>query len=206
MSAKIFDAYDEWQTEVFTCPKCGWKGTFEEGYVEHYRELMDSSCPECDYYSTPMLAIVNYPRFSDMEKNWDKLSEREKKYVRDRRVFLEKVEKMSLKSASELPDLFGQENTIYWDFIETDDEKYTVLISDGVEIWRELALYGGYQRFKRVAEILQEKYGSSLADLIPTPGSWDYLIGDDYSSELIKGIRVKIQDLHGNRSDNNVRK
>jgi hypothetical protein len=45
--AKQFAYYDDWKSEPLECPKCGWKGTFEEGGVEAHRELMDSSCPRC---------------------------------------------------------------------------------------------------------------------------------------------------------------
>jgi len=58
--ARIFKYYDDWKTVIFECPKCGWKGTFDEGAVEYYEALMDSSCPACDFFSAPMLAIVSY--------------------------------------------------------------------------------------------------------------------------------------------------
>ena len=59
--AKIYQYKDNWKTDLLKCPKCGWEGTFEEGSVELHQELMDCSCPECDYMDAPMLAIVNYP-------------------------------------------------------------------------------------------------------------------------------------------------
>jgi len=71
--AKNFGYYDDWKTEVFKCPKCGWKGTFEEGSVEQHNGLMDCSCPECDWLKAPMLAIVSYPTTSESRANWENL-------------------------------------------------------------------------------------------------------------------------------------
>lgn len=43
MSAKRFNYFDDaWKTEILECPKCHWLGTFEQGSVEYYAELMDS--------------------------------------------------------------------------------------------------------------------------------------------------------------------
>jgi len=59
MSAKQFRYYDNWKTEVLTCPKCGWSGTFDQGSVDYHDEVMDSSCPVCPWPNDPMLAIVS---------------------------------------------------------------------------------------------------------------------------------------------------
>lgn len=61
---KCIKYHDNWKSAVLHCPKCGWKGAFEEGNVEFYRELMDSSCPICD----KMLAVVWYPKKKSKKK------------------------------------------------------------------------------------------------------------------------------------------
>ena len=48
------------KTEILTCPQCGWRGTFDEGDIEFYEALMDSSCPKCESLEAPVLAIVSY--------------------------------------------------------------------------------------------------------------------------------------------------
>ena len=90
--AKLFRYFDDWKTEIFTCPKCGWKGTFEEGDVEIYEALMDSSCPDCDYASTPMLAIVSWPTMEESIENWDEVSDIDKNIILMRKGFLDKLE------------------------------------------------------------------------------------------------------------------
>jgi len=80
--ARIFKFYDDWKTAIFECPKCGWKGTFDQGAVEYYEALMDSSCPVCDFFSAPMLAIVSYPTLEERIAN-DDLCEWEKSLLLD---------------------------------------------------------------------------------------------------------------------------
>lgn len=33
---------------MLECAQCGWQGTFEQGIVDYFQELMDSSCPEVE--------------------------------------------------------------------------------------------------------------------------------------------------------------
>ncbi len=196
--AKLFRYFDDWKTEVFTCPKCGWTGIFEEGDVEIHDQLMDSSCPDCDYKSTPMLAIVSWPTMEESEKNWDKVSEGDKEVIIKRKRFLEKLEKMSLKSAAELPDLEGRKIIITWDFVGEEPDGYTALIYDGKEIWREPAVYEGYDRFSEVVDILKEKYGERLVDVEPTKASYLYLLGDYFGADgSVEGVRKRIQSSTG---------
>jgi len=86
---KRFKYFDNWKTEILTCPKCGWKGIFEEGEVEYHGVLMDSSCPDCDWLSSPMLAIVRYPSMQETEANWDKLNDDEKQELLAKRIVSE---------------------------------------------------------------------------------------------------------------------
>ena len=81
-----FKYFENWKTEVLTCPKCGWKGTFEEGDREYYSTLMDSSCPKCDWNSSPVLAIVRYPSMQETEENWDKLSDDDKQELLAKKI------------------------------------------------------------------------------------------------------------------------
>src|SRR5690348_15155017 len=105
--SKHFGYHDNWENEELECPTCGWKGTFKEGAVELYKELMDSSCPHCD----KILAIVSYPilypNFEAAERNWDNLPERERKLLSEWKSSL-------LKSASQLPELDCDSITLEW--------------------------------------------------------------------------------------------
>ena len=201
--AKLFRYFDDWKEEVFTCPKCGWKGTFEEGDVEIHDQLMDSSCPDCDYKSTPMLAIVSWPTMEESEQNWDEVSDIDKQGILMRKKFLAKLEEMSLKFADELPDLEGRKIIITWDFVGEEPDGYTALIYDGNEIWQEPAIYEGYDRFSEVVDILKEKYSERLVDVEPTKASWLYLYGDYFGAAgAVEGVRKRIQSSHEEKSTN----
>jgi hypothetical protein len=73
--AKKFGYFDNWKTEILHCNRCGWTGTFDQGVVEYHEQLMDSSCPVCDFFEAPMLAIVGYPKSEQSGANSDKIIE-----------------------------------------------------------------------------------------------------------------------------------
>ncbi len=133
--ARHFGYYDDWKSAILECAQCGWKGTFQQGSEEYFGELMDSSCPKCD----TMLAIVSYPTSRESEKNWDKLTEEEKREFLDRKTWLEEWEASSLKSVNQLPDLQGAELTLAWDWLEHEQKKFTVIRHGHTEVWRERA-------------------------------------------------------------------
>ena len=61
MSARQFNYFDDYKTEMLACPNCGWRGTFDQGSVETYEDLMDCACPKCDVFQAPILAEVSIP-------------------------------------------------------------------------------------------------------------------------------------------------
>ena len=86
MSAKHFNCFDDYENVVLECHKCHWKGTFKQGSVEYYDELMDCSCPNCDYFDAPTLAIVSYPTLEELRANSDRPGIRELVQKIDRSV------------------------------------------------------------------------------------------------------------------------
>lgn len=195
--AKHLGYYDNWKSEPLRCPQCGWTGTFEEGSVECHREWMDSSCPACDNFPAPILAVVSFPSTEQSEANWDKLSKSEKDEVKAHKRFHAAWKKSSLKSAAELPDLEGSSLTLTWDFAEKGSKKFTVITHGEEEIWRERALFEGFERFEEVAKLLIEKYGVRLADVVPTPASEIYLYGDVLSApDAVEAVRKSIKESH----------
>ena len=195
MGARQFSYYSDWKKEILTCPRCGWTGTFEEGSVEHYNELMDCSCPKCSHADAPMLAIVSYPTMQEAEANRDKMSGHQKYMLDLRKKFLEEFEAMSLKSPDELPEIEGAEITLTWDAVEEDGVRLTAIRHGQKVIWRERACFEGYERFAEVVGILKKKYGARLHDVVPTEGSWLYLYGDALTSiGYVESVRASIRD------------
>ena len=191
--AKHFGYYDDWKTEVLQCPKCGWKGTFEEGSVEQHNELMDCSCPECDWLETPMLAIVSYPTTGESRANWESLSGEKKEEVELVERLRADFEKKKLCEATSLPDIQETSFVLHWDFHHAGLESETVIKHGESILFREPAVYEGYDRFIEVAKILSDRYGSALVDLVPTERSGTYLYGDRLSSpQTINDARKQI--------------
>lgn len=190
-----FAWHDDWKTPVLTCPRCGWQGTFNEGAVEDYDQLRDSSCPKC----WKIVAIVLYPTIAESRANWDKLSDTEKQWVDRLDAAKQAFDATKLKAADQLPDLDGDEIRLLWDF-ETDAQGEPLTLirhrdDAGLNpvIWRETAVFEGYNRFERVATILKDKYGACLKELAPTAGSTLYLYGDSLSADdKIARMREKL--------------
>jgi hypothetical protein len=178
----LFRYYDDWKSTILECPRCGWKGTFDQGHKELYDELMDSSCPKCSWLEAPVLAIVSYPTIEESEQQWSELTEEERRSVTSRKQFLAHWDTTRLKSPEQLPELDGRELIVAWDCVEEGAEHVTVLRHRDTEIWREPALFEGYERFREIVLILQAKYGERLEDVIPTAASELYLYGDKLSA------------------------
>lgn len=191
----IFGYYDDWKTPVRECPTCGWRGTFEEGSIEWFRELMTSSFPTClEGYS---LAIVSYPSDEETEANLDRLSESERADFQCRKARLGRWERESLKSPDELPELQGDEITLTWELVEHDDEKYTVIRAGNVEVWRELVLFEGSPRFVEILAMLQARYGERLLDVVASAASDTYLYGDRLRAiDEVEGARRRLRKPH----------
>ena len=196
--AKHFGYYDGWKSAILECPCCGWKGPFEQGSVEHHEALMDSSCPVCDWLQAPMLAIVSYPTIQESEQNWSQLTAEEKRDVAARKQFHERWEAAHLRAPDQLPELDGPDLTLVWDCIEEAAGWVTVLRQGDIDIWREPALYEGYERFREIVVILKQKYGARLVDVVPTSASELYLYGDRWSA--LAHVRATLQLVMEGRS------
>lgn len=201
---KHFGYYDGWETAVLTCPECGWQGTFDEGLMEYYDEVQDSTCPCCDPLSGPTLAIVRYPTMAESRTNWDKLSGLDRATLTTRERFLAECEARKLRDAAQLPDIDLPAFTLAWDLDSAgsnDAARYETLIKLGnTIIYREPAFYEGYQRFMEVARILRARYGSAIRDLVPTRASELYLGGDKlFALDWVDNARKRIfSDATGN--------
>lgn len=194
---EYFNYYDDWKSAVLECQRCGWKGCFDDGTVETYDDLMDCHCPKCAWPDAPMLAIVSYPTIKESEENWSKLSESERQRITDRKEFLQRWKANRLVSPDQLPEIEGSDLIISWDFVVTETDDMTVLRHGTTEIWREIALYECYDRFREIVDILRQKYGVRLADVVPTPSSGTYLYGERATSiDIVQTTRRLLKEAH----------
>jgi hypothetical protein len=177
--AEHFGWFDVWKTTPLRCNRCGWVGTFEQGRVELRDELMDSSCPQCNISDAPMLAIASFPTIKESEEHWSELAPDDQASVLSRKAFLADWEASSQRAQEQLPEIARSEDLILeWDIEEYGETEYTVIRLRGIELWRELALWEGYERFRDVVSVLKQKYGRRLLDVVPTAEGLKYLGGD----------------------------
>lgn len=178
MDPIILDYFGDWKTRLLTCPSCGWRGTFKEGWNETFDMLEDCSCPgEHGFLDRPMLAVLPFPTLKEYRANWDQLPAHEQEYIEAIEISMDRFERLKLKAADELPDLPDAVLDLLWDQ-EGDD--LVIRLADR-EVWREPVRYEALWRYREVLALLQEKYGPRVRDLEPTNGSWYCLLGDDLS-------------------------
>jgi hypothetical protein len=128
------------------------------------------------------MAFVMNQTTEETRANWDNLSEAERKQLEERERFLANFSERKLRASSQLPDIESTSFKLRWDFAETELGSETLLMSGDKVVFREPALFEGYERFIEVAEILRARYGTALRDLVPTKGSEIYLYGDRSTS------------------------
>lgn len=193
MEKKHLNFWDYDRDAEITCPDCGWTGCGADN-EELYQELLDVKCPQCDR----MLLIVSFPTSEETRAAAAAGHERaqaELPNVDEREAFLDRADRLELKSADQLPDLEGDRLVIDWDFDERDDERWTVLRYKEREIWRELAYWEGYKRFAAVFALLQKKYAARLAQVRPAPASEIYLYGDKLSApDTVDRLNASLQE------------
>lgn len=197
MGAEHVDYYEYDRNRMVTC-RCGWTGRAGD-HEDYFREVLDIRCAKCD----EMLLVVAYPtheRTRAAAAAGNEEAEKEMKKVIEREAFFARAEEHALHSASDLPDLEGDDLVIEWDFDDSEKPRvkdyWTVLRHEGREIWREVAFYEGINRFEQVLWILREKYGSRLAELRPTSASSDYLCGDDIqASSRIDSLNAELKSV-----------
>lgn len=198
MAARIYGYFDDYKSETFACPDCGWSGGYKELALEMHRDLTDGSCPHCD----KMLIIVSYPTSEEIREaaaagNEDAV--RSLPLVQRREELDAQFDRDGLKSPDQLPDLPDNELEFTWDWALPENEeenspedkltgttaerdKRTLILHDGHVIWQEPAFYEGWPRFNEVKAILLAKYGARFKSLTPTDAAKLYLFGDDLNS------------------------
>jgi hypothetical protein len=115
MSARQFNYFDDYKTEMLACPNCGWRGTFDQGSVETYEDLMDCACPKCDVFQAPILAEVLYPTLEELRANSDRPGIREWVQMIDRGF--DEFEAQKLREPKQLPEIDEDSFTLVWDFV-----------------------------------------------------------------------------------------
>lgn len=140
-----------------------------------------------------MLAIVNYPTLEELRANQDKPGIRD--YVQRIDDGSDKFERQKLREPDQLPEIDEDNFTLTWDFDGSvrDDERTLIKRGETV-IFSEPARWEEYERFHQIVEILKQRYGKRISDLIPTERSEMWLYGDKWSApDYVNTVRDRLR-------------
>jgi len=186
--------YDGWEDEDVSCSDCSWHGKGKDcSQGEMYRELFGLDCPECGEEIT----VIPFPTFAESRANWEKVSEVDKMMIELAEKRREDFLSRSLHSPDQLPNIDGDDLILVWD-VDGSPSDGNVLIKHGKDIiWREPSSFENYRRFEEVVNILKEKYGDCLQDLVPTRKSYLDLYGDCLGSpNALASVRKRISNQY----------
>jgi hypothetical protein len=192
MSTKHFNYFDDYKSLILECSRCHWKGTFEQGSVECYADLMDCTCPECHVFVSPMLAIVLFPTLEELRANADRPGVRE--WVQGIDGFFDRFESQKLRGPEQLPEINDDSFSLIWDHEPSQgkDDARTLIKHKDVLIFSEPACFH-CGRFGEIAELLKAKYGDRVKDLVPTKKSESALYGEAGEGEAqVDWFRVQV--------------
>jgi ssDNA-binding Zn-finger/Zn-ribbon topoisomerase 1 len=172
-----FSTYDDYSGTEVECPNCGKINVLKEDAGEYDSSGLLVGCAGCPC----CIAFVQWPTRDEAEAAGDRAQIQMFDIMTTRQ---QRFDQGCLKSPDQLPEIRDDAFTLEWALEKGNrfnkDEVYTVIKHRGKTIFRELALWEGGFRYRRVADILKKKYGSHLTDVIPTLGGWLYLGGDSF--------------------------
>lgn len=169
------DYNENWKKYTYECSRCGWSGIGEDAkQLRACVNLFYLHCPRCNFE----LAGVSYPRTPE---NLPKRIKPENEYqalIQTREQFLRALQGQWLGSPEQLPDIEGDHLIFIWDDEEREQKRDLVIRYGAKTVWREPCFFGCFSRYEAITNILKQKYGARLKDLIPTRWSCIELAGN----------------------------
>jgi hypothetical protein len=148
-------------------------------------DLLELKCPACGY----CFSLIGFPTLEECRANWNMLSPTERKSVEQAEAFRREFASRKLMAPAQLPEINDPAFVLEWD--KSGNE--TIIRRGERVFFTEPAVWEGYERFIKVAEILRSKYGNAIYDLVPTPASEMYLFGDRLASPgIVEAARKRI--------------
>ncbi|MBK0403067.1 hypothetical protein I5M27_08715 [Adhaeribacter sp. BT258] len=182
--------YSAYKATEFTCPDCSWTGLGEEACL-NFEMVMDLECPKC----FKMLAIIDAPTYGEiLHKGKECDRERLKQEIK----FKENFQRVCLKSADQLPDIKGDSISFTFRSDTIDGEDLNIIEHQDQTIWQEPMLFEGYERFMEIGNLMKEKYGVRMVDLIPDQTAELFLYGDKLKAPaIIAAYRISLKKSSG---------
>lgn len=200
---RYFHYYDkEWESEPLECPRCHWRGIFDQGATDVYSEFTDCHCPQCDITEAPMLAIRLHPTLGEMKRlgTLEEAAEAER-LIAAREAFW----KLALTRAEQLPDIPGQDDLyLVWDadYSAGQDRPLSLIRHGESVLFSEPASWEAIEgRYEFICRVLKDKYGPRLRELVPTPASELWLYGDHGAGDIMRAFACR--RVFGERWDTN---
>jgi len=189
------DNYYSYKNEKLSCEHCGWTGLgseVEQG--EMFNDGFELDCPKC-HERFPGLIL-----FPTIAETLEKGSDEDKLVAKATKTFREKWIASLLKDIKQLPNLHYDFMAFVLREIEEDGEKYIVITEQNKLIWKEILVYEYYDRFIEIGNLLKQKYGDRMIDLVPDVDGYK-LYGDRlHSLDLIKNFRKGLRTNNSSKS------
>jgi len=190
---KYFHYYDPgWEAEALECPRCQWRGTFDQGANAVYGEFTDCHCPRCEITQAPMLAVRMHPTLGEMKQlGTPEEAAQAEQLIAHREAFW----KIALTRAEQLPEIPGEEDLyLSWDadYSEEKDRPQTVIRHGDRVLFSEPASWEAIEgRYEAICRVLKEKYGARVRELGPTPASELWLYGDHGAGDVMRAFACR---------------
>jgi len=179
--------YEGWKEQGFNCGECGWGGNGDscKPGIMYRKVFLELYCPSCD----EVVDIIDFSSSKGCEKGHCEPSSEEKSALAEHEELEARDVALFLQSPDQLPDLPDDNFVLSWDQQKGD----TLIMKEGLVIWKEPVRYEGFTRFEKIALLLKEKYGSRIKDLTPTEQSKLFLYGDYLPSlSYLRKIRKEL--------------
>lgn len=168
----------DWSANVQYCPDCDWSGKGDDAQMrECLSEAADYECPKCGHY----FGFFVFPTIDEV-LNDPRSTKEDRLAAQYILAYREEFERLKFTRGSVLPEIRSDAFKLIWDFEDRGGPGFgrcdTLVRFGDVVLFREPVLYECYERFIEVAELLRERYGEALLDLVPEPRSTLYLYGD----------------------------
>jgi hypothetical protein len=190
---KFMSNYYSYQSETYQCRHCGWSGPGTEVLQgEVFEAGFEVDCPKC--HETFRGLIV----FPTIEDALEKGSEKEKESARAAQA--SRTERLASheRNLNQLPELEDEGMAFVLKEIQEGDAWFIVITYQDTVIWKEERYYEYYNRFIEIGNLLKDKYGDNMIDLVP--GVYGAcLFGDNYRAVgLIEDYRKGLRNEEAN--------
>ena len=146
----------------FTCNKCQWSGLgamLTQGEI--YQEVVEYDCPQC-HEKVTFAAFPNREETEAAAQTGNAEASRELTRFQTREQRWKRVIETQRSAVLDPPELAEHDVHCELRLDDEDDETWLVLIADGRELHRELAVFESTEPAHRLLALMRRRYGDRL--------------------------------------------